>query len=146
MIEDRFRGIVVTLSILAGIAGILFGALPGSDIPILLFLWSIGIVLIIQRSDSRSISQHWFRILLVVGFVYVILSAGIAAVQTLTLPLFFIVNPVLDAIATYRILRATAKLFTRRDLEENTSNAFTILWSMAKDIAWLIGEFFGIAD
>jgi len=146
MIDDRFRGIVVSISIAAAIAGFLFGAFPGSDIPILLVLWGAGISIIILRSDEQGIAEHWFRILLVFGFVYVILSADIATVQALTLPVFFIVNPILNGVATYRILRATSKLFARRDLEENTSSAFTVLWSMAKDIAMLFGEFFGLND
>jgi len=146
MIDDRFRGIVITISVLAAIGGLIFGVVPGSDIPILLILWTVGIVLIVSRIDRFSLSEHWFRLVLVSLFVYVILSAGIATVQTLTLPLFFVVNPILDGIATYRILRATAKLFTRRDVEETTSTGFTVFWSMAKDVIHLIAEFFGLGD
>jgi hypothetical protein len=61
-----------------------------------------------------------------------------------SLPVFFIVNPILDAIATYRILRSIAKLYVKKDREEVTSNVLSITWSTIYDIIAIFFGFFGL--
>jgi hypothetical protein len=123
-IAKEHNGIVIAASILAGIVGLIFGWFPGADLGFLLCIWMISFVLILSKSTVsklRAPVARFFMALLASGFI---VAAGVELVTKLTLPIFFIVNPILNALATYRILRTASKLFASDDPEELSSTFF----------------------
>jgi hypothetical protein len=133
-IDPRFSQTVQNLSIVAAVVGLLLGWVPGSDIVGLLLIWIVGVVMIAGEAGDKNASQHLLKISLIVigaGFIF---AAGVEVVTGLSLPIFFIVNPILDYIATYRVLRAAAKLYAKEDSEEIFNNIISSIFTMFKYI------------
>ena len=137
-IDKRHSSIVYISSFLAAGIGLIFGLAPGADIGFLMLLWSISIFRIIHRSDAdlHRPTLRFFLVMITVGFV---ISLGIEIVSALTLPLFYVINPLLNYFATYRILRTTSKLFAKNDNEELFS-------SFGAGFVSVLGKVFGISD
>jgi hypothetical protein len=133
-IDPRFTGIVQGCAIVAAVIGLLLGWLPGTDIVGLLVLWFIGFVLILDAAGVQDIFEHWFKLVLTIVGAGFIFAAGVEIARDLTLPVFYVVNPILDYIATYRVLRAAAKLYAKSDPEETLSQVLSSVWSLIKII------------
>jgi hypothetical protein len=136
-IDARHSSIVYTFTIFASIGG-LFSPFPGADVAFLTALWAVGIFMILSSSSSniRAPKLRFFLVLLTAG---VILSAGIELVSFITLPIYLVVNPILNGLATYRILRTTSKLFASSDSEELFS-------SFGASVLSVLGEVFGMSE
>jgi hypothetical protein len=76
-------------------------------------------------------------VLMTVGFI---LSLGIEIVSAMTLPFFYVINPILNYLATYRILRTASKLYARNDGEELFSNFGTSFVSSMSSVFGMSGD------
>jgi hypothetical protein len=123
-IAPQHRPVVVGCSIAAGIVGLVFGWFPGADLGFLAAIWLVGLAIILATSPLDQLRVPVFRILMALIGAGFIIAFGVEVVTKLTLPVFFIVNPILNALATYRMLRTASKLFASDDAEELSSNVF----------------------
>jgi hypothetical protein len=134
-IAPEHDGIVIGFSILAGVIGALLGWFPGSDLIGLSIVWIVGFSLILAKSDVARLKSPTTRILLaLIGAAFVI-ATGVEIASGLALPFFLVVNPFLNAFATYRILRTASKLFASDDPEELSSNLFSNVVSVLSLVA-----------
>jgi hypothetical protein len=124
-IASQHRGVVIGCSIAAALAGFFFGWFPGADLGFLTVIWVIGFAVILATSPLDQLKAPALRILMALMGAGFVIAFGIEIVTKLTLPIFFIVNPILNALATYRMLRTASKLFASDDSEELGSNVFT---------------------
>jgi hypothetical protein len=124
-IASQHNGIVIGCSVAAAAAGLFFGWFPGADLGFLSVIWTVGFLLILGNSQLDRLSTPLFRILMALLGAGFIVAFGVELVTNLTLPIFFIVNPILNAVATYRMLRSASKLLASDDGEELGSNVFT---------------------
>lgn len=90
----------------------------------------------VKLSDGTYLVEGKEVTLLTAGFI---LSAGIEVVSFVTLPIYLVVNPILNGLATYRILRTTSKLFASSDSEELFS-------SFGGSVLSVLGEVFGVSE
>lgn len=133
-LDPRHSGIVYVCSGLAALAGLLFGAIPGSDLFFLVTIWSVGSFLIIVTSSETSPLSFTIRLLLAVLTAAFALGLGTELATLVALPIFWIVNPLMNFFFTYRVLRAFSKLFARQDPEEITSSVATLFASILRMI------------
>jgi hypothetical protein len=139
-LEPKHSGIVQTCSILAAIAGLVFGAVPGSDLVFLILIWLVGSILILSSRTPTGFMWFTIKLVLAVLTAGITLGVGVEIATFVTLPIFWLINPLLNYLATYRVLRAFSKLFARKDPEEVTSSVASLLFAILKMV------FFGDAD
>ncbi len=123
-IAVQHQGIVGVCSILAAIVGLIFGWAPGADLGFLGIIWTVGFLMILFTSPLAQIKWVVLRLFVALMTAGLIIGFGVEVVTKLTLPIYWIVNPILNALATYRILRTASKLFASDDSEEFGSNVF----------------------
>jgi len=121
-IPSRFRGIVAGATYTAGAVGIPGGLALGADVPFLIGIWGTGAYLIASQSDCTTTKKQWVGVATACasGVATFVGGAKIAALFLPAVgPLAAVgLNASLDALFTYRFLRAVSKVYDRFDREE----------------------------
>lgn len=138
--ESKYKGWVIFYSCVAAAIGLVVGWFPGSDIVGLLFLWVFAIAHIIRISGFSELNQFFGRLIIMVVAAGFLFASGVELASTIGILLFFVINPVLNYVATYRVLRAASKLFARQDAEESLSNFFGSAFDLIGLITGLWGD------
>jgi len=129
-IAEAHKGIVVGATVISAIIGALLGWFPGSDLIGLSILWGISFSLILTKSDLSKLKSPVIRVFMALIGAGFIIATGIEIASGLTLPLYLLINPLLNAFATYRLLRVASKLLASEDVEELSSNFFANILSV----------------